>query len=174
MIFVNQLLSAHLSRYPRLQLADIYKLLHQAALGPGHAISDPESAGAHLKHEARSLGDGPAEPLPDVISPDERLARVHLRSWLAAGRNLDDLNRAFVETAKSYPPSRERLEKFCGCLGDLAGAGGIPFAQQEVIDFFEKIARSGYPVVHHSAEFSALYKPAYRVVDITHLPATKK
>ena len=169
MKFVSQLLSAHLERYPAMQPDDIYKLLHQAALGPGHAVKDAAVARAWLEKEAAELGPGPVEPDKDVISPDGRLARVHLRSWLAAGRNLDDLNRAFVETANSYPPSRERLEKFCGCLGDLAGAGGIPFAQQEVVAHFDRIAQASYPVLHHSKTYSDAYKPAYRVVAIDYL-----
>ncbi len=169
MKFVSQLLSAHLERYPAMQLDDIYKLLHQAALGPGHAVKDAAVAPAWLEKEAAELGPGPVEPDKDVISPDGRLARVHLRSWLAAGRSLGDLNRAFVETANSYPPSRERLEKFCGCLGDLAGAGGIPFAKKEVVEYFDRIVQASYPVVHHSKKYGDAYQPAYRVVDIVHL-----
>jgi hypothetical protein len=174
MKFVNQLLSQHIARYPRMQLDDIYKLLHQAALGAGHAVRDAAAARAWLEKEAAELGAGPVEPDKDVISPDGKLARVHLRSWLAAGRSLDDLNRAFVETANSYPPSRERLEKFCGCLGDLAGAGGIPFAQTEVVEYFDRIAQASYPVVHHSKTYADAYKPAYRVVDITLLQGGNK
>ena len=169
MKFVSQLLSAHLARYPAMQLDDIYKLLHQAALGPGHAVKDSAAARAWLEKEAADLGPGPVEVEKDIISPDGKLARVHLRSWLAAGRNLDDLNRAFVETANRYPPSRERLEKFCGCLGDLAVAGGIPFAQQDVLAYFDRIAQASYPVVHHSRTYSDAYKPAYRVIDIGYL-----
>ena len=169
MKFVNQLLSQHIARYPRMQLDDIYKLLHQAALGPGHAVRDAAAARAWLEKEAAELGDGPVEPEKDIISPDGRLARVHLRSWLAKGGDLDDLNRAFVETANSYPPSRERLGKFCGCLGDLAAAGGIPFVQQDVLAYFDRIAQASYPVVHHSKTYTDAYKPAYRVVDIGYL-----
>ncbi len=166
MKFINQLLSQHIARYPSMQLDDIYKLLHQAALGPGHAVKDAAVARAWLEKEVAELGAGPVEPEKDLISPDGRLARVHLRSWLAAGRSLDDLNRAFVETANSHPSSRERLEKFCGCLGDLAGAGGIPFAPQEVLAYFDRIAQASYPVVHHSKTYTDAYKPAYRVVNI--------
>lgn len=169
MKFVNQLLSQHIARYPRMLLDDIYKLLHQAALGPGHAVKDADVARAWLEKEAAELGAGPVEAEKDIISPDGRLARVHLRSWLAAGRSLDDLNRAFVETANSYQPSRERLEKFCDCLGDLAAAGGIPFAQTEVVAYFDRIAQASYPVVHHSRTYSDAYKPAYRVVAIDYL-----
>jgi len=173
MKFVNQLLSQHVARYPRMQLDDIYKLLHQAALGPGHAVKDAVITGAWLEKEAAELGSGPVEPEIDVISPDGRLARVHLRSWLATGTSIDELNRAFVETANSYPPSRERLAKFCDCLADLAGTGGIPFAPQEVKAYFDRIAQASYPVVHHSKSYTMSYKPAYRVVDITLLTPSR-
>jgi hypothetical protein len=167
MKFVSQLLSAHLARYPAMQLDDVYKLLHQAALGPGHAVKDAAAARAWLEKEAAELGAGPMEPETDVISPDGRLARVHLRAWLAAGKGLEDLNRAFVETANSYPPSPEKLGKFCGCLGDLAATGGIPFAQQDVVAYFDRIAQASYPVIHHSKKYTDAYQPAYRVVDVT-------
>ena len=174
MKFIDQLLSQHIARYPRMQLDDIYKLLHQAALGPGHAVKDVTNARAWLEKEAAKLGPGPVEPENDIISPDGRLARVHLRSWVAAGKSLDDLNRVFVETANSYTPSPERLEKFCGCLGDLAGAGRIPFEQQEVVAYFDRIAQASYPVVHHSGTYTDAYKPAYRVVDVTLLQGRNK
>lgn len=166
MKFVNQLLSAHLARYPAMQLDDIYKLLHQAALGPGHAVDNPAAARKRLDEEMSALGEAPAEPLQDIISPDGRLGRVHLRSYLAAGGNPDALHRAFVETANSYLASPDKLAKFCGCLGDLAAAGGIAFARKEVLAYFEKIARDGYPAVHHSEAFRRAYHPAYRVIAV--------
>jgi len=166
MKFVNELLSAHLGRYPALQLEDIYKLLHQAALGPGHAMDNPVAARKRLDEELAALGEGPGELLQDVISPDGRLARIHLRPYLAAGGDAVALHRAFVETASSYPASPDRLAKFCGCLGDLAAAGGIPFARADVLAYFEEIARAGYPPVHHSETFRNAYRPAYRVVAV--------
>lgn len=166
MKFVSQLLSQHFERYPQMRLEDIYKLLHQAALGPGHAIKDEAEARKRLQAEAADLGGGPAEPARDVISPDGKLARVHLRSFMAGGGDLARLSEAFVETASSWPASTEKLAKFCGCLGDLAAAGGIPFRREEVVEWFDRIVQSGYPAVHHSAAFSAAYKPAYRVVNI--------
>ena len=172
MKFVNQLLSAHLVRYPAMQLDDIYKLLHQAALGPGHAVDNSAAARKRLDQELAALAEGPAEPLPDIISPDGRLARVHLRSYLAAGGNPDALHRAFVETANSYPASPDKLAKFCDCLGDLAAAGGIPFAREDVLAYFEKISGDGYPAVHHSDAFRRAYQPAYRVVAVDLLQST--
>ncbi len=166
MKFVSQLLSAHFERYPAMQLDDVYKLLHQAALGPGHAVDNPAAARNRLDQELAVLGEAPDELLQDVISPDGRLARVHLRPYLASGGDPGVLLCAFVETANSYPASPDKLAKFCGCLGDLAAAGGIPFAREEVLAYFSKIARDGYPVVHHSEAFRRAYHPAYRVVAI--------
>lgn len=155
-----------------MQLDDIYKLLHQAALGPGHAVDNPAAARKRLDQELAALGEAPAEPLRDIISPDGRLGRVHLRSYLAAGGTPDALHRAFVETANSYLASPDKLAKFCGCLGDLAVAGGIPFARDQVVAYFDRITQASYPVVHHSRMYTDAYKPAYRVVAIDYLLST--
>jgi hypothetical protein len=166
MKFINELLSAHLGRYPAMQLPDIYKLLHQSALGPGHAVGDPAAARKRLDKELAGLGEGPAEDLQDVISPDGKLARIHLRPYLAAGGEAGALHRALVATANSYPASPDKLAKFCGCLGDLAAAGGIPFARDDVLAYFDGIADAGYPPVHHSETFRHAYRPAYRVIAV--------
>jgi hypothetical protein len=171
MKFVGQLLGQHLQRYPHMELADIYKLLHQSALGPEHAVADPPAARARLKAEAASLGEGPEDPMTDPISPDGKLARIHLRPYIDAGHGLDLLADAFIQTARTYPGAADKLVKFCGCLGDLAGAGGIPFPQDEVERYFQSIADQGYPAVHHSNAYREAYRPAYRVVALDLLPA---
>ena len=169
MIFISRLLTAHLERYPRMQLDDVYKLLHQAAMGPEHAIRDVHAAREWLVSEIAGLEDGPPEPTIDPISPDGQLARIHLRPYVRAGRSIDELLEAFVQTAQSHPLAPESLAKFCGCLGDLAGTGKLPFSREEVERYFATIAAQGYPVAHHSQTFRAHYRPAYRVVHVEHL-----
>jgi len=173
MKFVGQLLGHHLKRYPLAQLDDVYKLLHQSALGAGHAMDDVTVLRQRLDAEVAGLGTGPEEPVAEPISPDGRLARVHLRAYLDAGHSVESLFDAFVQTAREYPPSPDKLAKFCGCLADLAAAGGIPFDQAEVSRYFAKIAADGYPVVTHSAAFREAYRPAYRVVALDFLPAVE-
>ena len=171
MKFVGQLLGQHLKHYPLAQLDDVYKLLHQAALGAGHAMDDVTALRERLDTEVATLGSGPEEPLAELISPDGRLTRVHLRAYLQAGHSVEPLFDAFVQTAQEYPSSPDKLAKFCACLADLADVGGIPFDRTEVSRYFAKIAEDRYPVVSHSAEFRAAYKPAYRVVALDFLPA---
>lgn len=171
MKFIGQLLAHHFQRYPRMELVDVYKLLHQAAMGPGHAIDNARSARDKLEAEVTQLGEGPDDPIADPISPDGKLARVHLRPYLAAGHSTSLLVDAFVQTGRSHPAAPERLEKFCACLGDLAVAGNIPFPRDEVQRYVLAIAGRAYPVVHHSDVYRAAYQPAYRVVALDLLPA---
>ncbi len=167
MKFIGQLLAGHLKRYPAMQLDDIYKLLHQAALGPGHAVANPAAARKRLDEEIAALGnDGDTEERSDIISPDGRLARVHLRTYLAAGGSVEALNRAFVETANTYPAAPDKLVRFCGCLGDLAQSGAIPFEREHLEQYFARIAQDGYPAIHHSDAYRQAYCPAYRVVAV--------
>jgi hypothetical protein len=140
-------------------------------MGPGHAVEDAGVARARLQAEAAQLGKGPDDPIADSISPDGRLARVHLRPYVAAGHSLDVLAEAFVQTARAYAGAPDKLVKFCGCLGDLAAAGGIPFGRDEVERYFDSIANQNYPVVHHSNTYRTEYQPAYRVVALDLLPA---
>jgi hypothetical protein len=171
MKFIGQLLAHHFQRYPRMELVDVYKLLHQAAMGPGHAIDDPADARDGLDAEVAKLGEGPDDPIADPISPDGKLARIHLRAYLAAGHSASVLADAFVQTGHSYPAAPEKLEKFCACLADLAASGGIPFLPDVVERYVQAIAGKAYPVVHHSGAYRAAYHPAYRVVALDLLPA---
>ncbi|HWA11618.1 MAG TPA: hypothetical protein VHA15_00850 [Burkholderiales bacterium] len=172
MKFIGQLLSQHLARYPRMQLEDVYKLLHQAALGPGHAVEDAAAVRERLEAEAASLRGGFEDPARDIISPDGKLARVHLRPWIASGGSLDRLGEAFVATANAWVPARDKLAKFCGCLGDLAATGALPFPEGDVVAWFDRIAAAGYPAVRHSVAYSQNYQPAYRVVSVDFLDAS--
>jgi hypothetical protein len=171
MRFIGQLLAHHFQRYPRMEAADVYKLLHQAAMGPGNAIGDAAHARATLEAEVATLGEGPEDPIADPISPDGKLARIHLRPYLSAGHTVTVLIEAFVQTGRTYQAAPQKLEKFCGCLGDLAATGSIPFSRDEVEQYFQAIAERGYPVVHHSDTYRDAYRPAYRVVTLDLLPA---
>ena len=153
-----------------MELADVYKLLHQAAMGPEHAVEDPVVARMCLESEMAHAGKGTDEPVADIISPDGRLARIHLRPYLASGHPLGVLADAFLQTAQTYAGSSDKLAKFCNCLGDLAAAGGIPYGREEVERYFASIAERSFPIVHHSQAYRDAYHPAYRVVALEHLP----
>jgi len=154
---LESIVRAHLVRYPDMQIQDVYKLIHQATMGSGHAVTDPESARLWLERELADMGDGIPEPLIDPISADGQMARVHLRPYLAQGGDPQKLMSAFIRTANEFRGDEAILKK----EWDIATRLEI-FPPAEMDDFIQKLR--GYPAVHHSAIFTQRYRPAYRVI----------
>lgn len=158
MSFVSVLL-AHLARYPAMELADLYKLVHQAALGSGHVVSDPEAARAWLRRELAALGEGPDEPLLDLLSEETGILRVHLRPYQASGGDPERLLQAFLRTVNEYNGYTQTIERYWKTAASLGR-----FLPTEMEAFLETMRARGYPAVHHSPAYERLYRPAYRVV----------
>ena len=88
----------HCSRYPELQVEDLYKLTHQAALGSEHAVDDITTARQWLVRELDQLPESSVELLFEEISPDKSIVRVHLKPYFEAGGDLEDLRNHLAES----------------------------------------------------------------------------
>lgn len=149
----------HLARYPSLQMQDVYKLIHQGALGSEHAISSPESARKWMERELAELGTAADEPVVDPISDDGQIVRVHLRPFVAQGGDPETLLEAFIHTANEYRGDAEVLDI---CWNIAVGMG--TFSTAEMSNFMFSMQAQKYPAMHHSSQYERLYRPAYRVV----------
>lgn len=161
------LIQAQVARYPASEVADIYKLLHQATFGPGHAISSKKAAGEWLEQDARQAGASLGEPLVESIHPEAHIVRVHLRPYLAQGGQLKWLLDAFVRSAEavSGDPAlmAARWRAFVElCQGEGPLAGEFPLREMEL--FGAARAAEHWPAVQHSPVFCAAYRPRYRVL----------
>ena len=79
---------------------DLYKLLHQAYLGPGHAIPSREAAASYLEREWAEIGAAlPGEPMVEVLAEGAPFLRIHLRPFRDRGGKVDSLLDAFVRSA---------------------------------------------------------------------------
>ncbi|HSM51841.1 MAG TPA: hypothetical protein VLA75_10605, partial [Thermoanaerobaculia bacterium] len=118
-------LEHHLERHPEAEAADVYKLLHQAVMGPGHAIPDRERAARWLDEELAGLGPpAPGEPLCEPLGGEPAMVRLHLRPFAAAAADRDGLIEAFVATASDVEPRPERLTVLlAAAVESLAGSG---------------------------------------------------
>lgn len=163
---MRSLLLDHARRYPEWEVADLYKLLHQAAMGAEHALTDEEGARRWLARELADLGPGPEEPLVDPLSPDGRIVRVHLRPFAQRQLPAEPLLRAFLQTAREVTPSPETLKLSLEQVGEF----GLPFNKSALTAFFAEQETYGFQAVHHSAHFRQCYRPAYRVVARDFLP----
>ena len=156
---IEVILRAHIARYPAMQIQDIYKLVHQAAMGSEHAISSVQSSREWLKRELAEMGTGPEETMIDPISPDGQIVRVHLRPFLTAGGDSEILLNAFIRTANEFHGDGHLL------LDYLTNANALHyFPPGEMEEFITSIWAQNYPAVHHSPEHERLYRPAYQVV----------
>jgi hypothetical protein len=167
---LQAILADHYGRFPLMELEDLYKLVHQAAMGSEHAVSDTAAARAWLDRETENLGQGPPDPEIDPLAPDSSIVRVHLRPYLMGGGNPEELLSAFLETANLFAGSETRLRRYWGFAADMAIAGELPFDADEMAAYFARLDSSGFPAVHHSASYEEAYRPAYRVVALRYLP----
>lgn len=162
---IESIVRDHLYRYPALEIQDLYKLLHQAALGSEHAVSDRGSVERWLTRELAEMGQGIPEPLIDPISHDGGIVRIHLRPYVAAGHDPMLLLDGFIRTANEHPGDVQVLEQYWQDAVTM-----IIFPVSEMDDFFRGLKEKGFPAVHHSAEYERLYQPAYRVVSLALCP----
>jgi hypothetical protein len=167
---MRRILTAHAARYPHWGLDDLYKLIHQAAVGSEHAVSDETHARGWLTRELASLGAGPEEPLIDPISPGNEVLRVHLRPFVRLRLEGELLLEAFIRTAREFQGSADRIVEYAETAADLAREGLLRFGGDEVTQLVARMKEAGFPAVHHSASFEAEYRPAYRVVARHELP----
>ena len=164
---LDAILASHLARYPLMEVRDLYKLLHQGALGSEHAVTDIEGVRYWLDCELRQMPTepaGPLDPLIDPISPDNQIVRGHLRPYIAAGHDPEILLEAFVRTAQEYRGSADSLQLRWDRVLELAAAGQVPFPPPDLDAFLRRMESHGFPAVHHSEAYEAAYRPAYRVV----------
>lgn len=169
MKFISALIEQHLERYEKLAISDIYKLLHQVALGSSHATDSKENIHALLEKEVSMLEDGPNEPLVDPISPDGKLARIHLRPYIASNYSLSALSNAFHKTANEHQGSTDKLEKFCDCFVELSATGYPQLSYRDIAAFIKKVKIDAYPTVRHSETFRLAHQPAYRIIHLDFL-----
>ncbi|MGE5378175.1 MAG: hypothetical protein ACM3XO_24195 [Bacteroidota bacterium] len=162
---IEKVLQNHLARYPSLQMQDLYKLLHQAALASEHAVSDRGSVERWLTRELAEMAEGIPEPLIDPISPNGEIVRIHLRPYVAAGHDAMRLLDAFIRTANDHHGDVRSLQQY---WQDAVRMSIFPVS--EMNDFFPGLKAKAFPAVHHSAEYEKLYKPAYRVVSLALCP----
>lgn len=167
---MRTILLEHSKRYPRLAIDDLYKLIHQAAMGSEHALGDAGRARDRLREEIGSLVPGPDEPLLDPISPDGKIVRIHLRPFSGSNLDEEELLRAFLQTPQVFAPSTDRLLDYAGCARRLAKGGRLAFDADEVSGYFQELREGGFPAAHHSQVFRDAYRPAYRVVARELLP----
>jgi len=169
---LGSLLKEQTELYPLMTEQDLYKLIHQATMGPGHVFMGRDSRlDIGLNNEIAALEPSPAalEPLYEMLDPSRNLARVNLRPYLRKGGKAEDLARAVARTAHDFRGDENlflvTLEAAKRMLPDLA----VSFDRTDFAAQVAKMKETGFPIGVHSEAYALTYEPAYRLVLLHHL-----
>ena len=161
-----QALAFDVASHPSVEAVDLYKFLHQAMFGPGHAITDATQAAKALQSELANLGPPTTnETWCDTLGGDPFLVRVNLRPFVANGFESETLADAFVATASTVPGNPQQMGVALGLVVQWLPSEGKNDLAHGLQEFGRKMERQGYPAVHHSEAYQQAYRPAYRVID---------
>jgi len=163
-ISIRNLLLKEIANYPAMEIQDIYKFLHQAAMGSEHAVKDTSAVRRWMENEIASLDWNHSEEMIDTLSSDGQILRVNLRPYLKAGHDPKKLLNAFVKTANEFKGDKSILESYITVVLEMIDKGEVNFSMEDAQIFFSELKQKGYPAVHHSKKYAELYSPAYRVV----------
>ncbi|MBM3287881.1 MAG: hypothetical protein FJY88_11105 [Candidatus Eisenbacteria bacterium] len=145
-------------------IEDLYKLLHQAYQGPGHAVPSREAASLYLREEWAELDPaGPDEELLDPLVQGSPFLRLNLRPFKDGGGSIDSLLDAFVRSAGAPIDSTGFARAWQSAASTIEG-GGVPWSIDEYRRLDERVRPLGYPAIHHSDAYERRFRPAYRVL----------
>ena len=168
---VSALINTHVQRYTEIDVLDIYKLLHQAIFGPGHALATRKSeqgAREWIERECEILTPHAGDPLVEQIHPDGAIVRVHLRPYLTARGKLEKLADGLIESSRIVVGNEPTMSAwwaiFEAMIGESGGSLGQRFDARLVALEGHTRASEHWSASHHSPRFEYAYRPAYRVL----------
>lgn len=171
---IKNIIEKQFALYPEMKIQDLYKFIHQAAMGSEHAVKDPASAQKWMDDELANMNTDYQNELCDTLTPGGKLVRVNLRPFIKLGNNAESLVDAFIKTANNYLGSEDTLKYFWSIALKLADEGNIPLNKSEMFSYIKEKGKQGFPPVHHSEVYEKLYHPAYRVVSNDYLNFMKR
>lgn len=163
---LEQILLAHASRYPAMELADAVKLVYQNEFGGGHLIRDVDAARARLYREYELVQKDPRMPLCEDIGSG--IVRVHLQALKE--NSLEPLFSAFLSSARQHQGNTESFRRKLRLLQSLARQEIFSFSPEDLDGYLKDYEAAGFPAVSHSEAFRAHYRPAYRIACRALLP----
>ncbi len=158
------LVQNHMLDYPDAAVQDIYKLLYQGAMGPGHIMHNPEAACNYLQQEWQSLTAEPQAQLTETVATNGQVIRVHLRPLKALLANPKPLWQAMYNSAHLFIENKALFLEQWQHLRTLIVNNLLPFTIEQFTELDAGAQRDNYPPIHHSARYRSAYRPAYRIL----------
>ena len=172
---VKTAVSTQLEAFPESRLQDLYKSFFQDRFGPGHLISDRQSALDYILSELAEA-DTLTGPETEPCGWQGNYVRVNL-SVIPEGRmTADELTDALMASAKEV--TEDDMERWKTEWAAIEAI--IEKDHPDLPDFAEDKAKigellnAGQYAYHHSEAYEAAYHPHYRIILKNLLPDSVK
>jgi len=162
----EKILKGQLELYPEMQPQDIYKFVYQAIFGPAHLGAQKDKMVQYLKWEINSITKMPQNKLIERIHPEDKYIRIDLKKFKAKNGKIDLLGETLFLSCKKEADGIAELKEVLSIIKGLIKTNAINIKSNKFIEYINKLESLNFPVPHHSEEYTAQYKPAYRVVSL--------
>lgn len=161
-----KIIEQHQQRYPRMEIADVYKLILQSTQGVEHLLHDTVAAKKYLFDEFRHIDttEFMSEALVDPLDSDSMFVRINLRPYRRQGGDVQQLWQAMWTTASASSTDKATFIETWSAVRKKLSKPPFSWSEADVRQFDERMTKLQYPVIHHSEAYARTYKPAYRVV----------
>ena len=156
----KELIIEHCLKYPKLQITDVFKYLHQSSFGCEHLAPSEKNVANYIKDEYSALNGTYSDTVERL---DGAYSRVFL-SCLDDGVTPETLGKLFCRSARHEPNGEKELLGKITAVRELIDEGRLPFSREEFVKALDNWSKKGYPAVHHSDVFRSEYSPSYRVI----------
>lgn len=156
---VTVLVNEHLKERPESRIPDVYKLLFQSCMGPGHAMTNCANANTWLMQEWECVRAGEHDNLFENIAIFHPLYRINLGVAKVKGIRPDEIVDAFVSCCNEFPKNPDLFRSAWAAISDKVRSGNIVVPDAAGLEDLNSIVvEKEYPAVHHSKEYVKAYR----------------
>ena len=162
---VKTAVATQLESFPESRLQDLYKSFFQDRFGPGHIITDRQSALDYILSEWASA-DTLMGPRTESCGWQGNYVRVNLSVLADSLMTAEELTDALMASAKEV--KEEDIQAWKTEWAEILAIiekeyPDIPDLQQDKARI-DELLDSGQYAYHHSAAYNAAYHPHYRII----------
>ena len=161
-----RILKEHFCLYPAMRPTDVIKCLYQRTFGGEHIAPDFAHVREYLAREYETVAQ--TADFPHIEPLGGGIVRLYLNG--IPRESIDTVARLFVRGAKIRSVNADAMEASLAEVRAAALRGETPFSPEDWDAAVAAWRAGGCTSVHHSAEYRAAYKPAYRVIPSAYVP----
>jgi hypothetical protein len=162
----EDIILAHVARYPLMETTDVIKLLFQMTFGPAHFTMTPTFGSVKewilMEHQVMGV---PRMPMVEAIG--DGFVRISLATLDTDGMTADRLTRLFLLSMDSIQDHDRATALFTRRLDlfvEMVMDGRLPYDASRTASACRAYLDGGIRPVSHSQSFRNAYNPHYRVV----------